>query len=607
MTSARHICCLLALLLHTQSAAGVAAPSFEQQLVEADGLRSIDAGRFAALLDELEARSKEAAPIQLQRLRYLRAYQTVVYRNQADQGAAEAEALFKEVADVDLRFRAGSLIANSYAITRNFKEGLRYLHQILPMRHRVQDKDIRHDGIDSAAALYNELGQYELGLMYAEETLFDKPNPRARCAAGFFRLQAQFHLGALPEGDESTQLGIKQCLDIGDKLGANFIRVVLARKHMGRGEHDAAIHLLENHLAEVEAVGYHRLLAEFHAVLAELKLAKGQAAAAQQHAQAIIDLQEVLPNSLSLVVANKVLYEVAERSGDPSSALVLYRRYAESERAHLSDVKARELAYEIVRHETLQKDQQIQLLDQQNQVLQLRQRVQQQYLQNMGLLAVLLGSLAAAAGYWAYGVKRMHLSLRRFAETDGLTGISNRHHFTQQSEHSLAGCASAGGPAALILFDLDHFKAINDTYGHETGDWVLKQVADTCRAFCRRIDHLGRIGGEEFAILLHGCDLQAATRLAGDCRVRLSRIDTRASGYAFAVTASFGVSATSLSGYRLSALMSHADLALYRAKREGRNRVTAYTRDDVPVSPRQALPTETPVAVEAVSSDAAHA
>ncbi len=77
------------------------------------------------------------------------------------------------------------------------------------------------------------------------------------------------------------------------------------------------------------------------------------------------------------------------------------------------------------------------------------------------------------------------------------------------------------------MFDLDHFKSINDNYGHVTGDWVLKHVAKTCSELCRRVDYFGRLGGEEFAILLRGCDLKAATRIADDCRMRIARIDSR--------------------------------------------------------------------------------
>jgi len=93
------------------------------------------------------------------------------------------------------------------------------------------------------------------------------------------------------------------------------------------------------------------------------------------------------------------------------------------------------------------------------------------------------------------------------------------------------------------------------------------------------VDHLGRLGGEEFAILLSGCDLSGAKRVAEDCRVRIASIDAQSSGHRFLVTASFGVTSSSLSGYDLAKLLSHADKALYRSKREGRNRVSVFDRD----------------------------
>ena len=95
----------------------------------------------------------------------------MLFGNDVTAGIARAQSLFHEAADPDLRFRAGSLVANSFAINRDFAEGLRFLEKTLPMRHDVEDQDIRHDGTNVAAALYNQLGQYTLAKTYAAETL----------------------------------------------------------------------------------------------------------------------------------------------------------------------------------------------------------------------------------------------------------------------------------------------------------------------------------------------------------------------------------------------------------------------------------------------------
>src|SRR5690606_15327969 len=182
---------------------------------------------------------------------------------------------------------------------------------------------------------------------------------------------------------------------------------------------------------------------------------------------------------------------------------------------------------------------------------------------------------------WGWRTKRVQMRLRRMAEVDMLTGISNRHHFSEMAHRVLAQCLRTGEPAALVMFDLDHFKQVNDRFGHAAGDWALKQVAQVCSALCRPVDVFGRLGGEEFAILLPGLGLREGRRLAEDARARLTAIDSSASGSRMNISASFGVTDTGLSGFGFNRLLSHADRALYRAKRGGRNQVCEYRVEKV--------------------------
>jgi diguanylate cyclase (GGDEF)-like protein len=128
----------------------------------------------------------------------------------------------------------------------------------------------------------------------------------------------------------------------------------------------------------------------------------------------------------------------------------------------------------------------------------------------------------------------------------------------------------------VILCDLDHFKAINDKYGHATGDHVLRQAVLACRTHLRASDLFGRFGGEEFCILLPGCSLADARQRCEQLRAAIATVATDSANPSPMVSASFGVAATSSSGYELRQLLAHADAALYRAKFAGRNCVILY-------------------------------
>ncbi|WP_313495849.1 sensor domain-containing diguanylate cyclase [Pseudoxanthomonas mexicana] len=577
---------LIALILVVGVGVGVgvgagAAHAFaplEKVIDQAEAIRSSDPKSFLRLLKQLEERSDEADAEQRERIEYLKAY-SLVFEGKIDQAVTSARALMASTKDIDTKFRAGVLVVNAYALNRQFTEGLRQLESSLSLVNDVRSRDVRHQGLGVAALMNLQIGQNRQALFYSERILSDKPDGRTACLARQVQLDAKHNLALLGADDSELTRGIEQCTREREPAAANFIRITLAKKWAEQGQRDRAITMLQKHLREVEATRYPHLIAEVKALLAELSLEKGDMGAAEAYAQGVLAQSGNLTSTLPLVKAYRTLYEVAQQRSEVEKALVYYQNFAEADKAYLNEVKARELAYQIVRQETLQKTQQINLLDQQNQVLQLQRKVDQQAAQNNRLIVMLLIVLVASIGYWAFKIKRVQLSLKKMAETDALTGICNRHHFTIRAERALAECARNGEQAALIMYDLDHFKNINDRFGHGTGDWALKEVAEASKGFCRRIDVLGRLGGEEFAILMYGCDLRAAARVAEDCRVRLAQIDTRETGHVFAITGSFGVTSSVQSGYSLARLLSHADRQLYRAKHLGRNRVCVYENE----------------------------
>jgi diguanylate cyclase (GGDEF)-like protein len=556
--------------------ASSAAVSFDALLKDAEAARSSNSDRFKADLAQLNAKRSTLTPGQQEHLLYLNAYDAA-FRGDFAGAIAGAQELVRTTHDVAMRFRAGALAVNIFAINGQYGQGLRQLDQTLSLIDQIHDPDMRQLGYVVAATLYNQVGQYELGQRYAELAM--PGTQRLLCFANFAKFDAMLHLDSLPSDDQPLVAAIQQCEGVSEHVMAGFQRVILARKWAAQGRRDQAIELLQAFLPQANVTQYSRLISEFSAELAELKLAAGDVDGAETNAKAAIQHGKGALGTPPMVSAYGTLSQVALHRNQPLVALSYYKQYSESRLAALEDVKARELAYHLVRQESLQKNQQIASLSRQNSLMQLQQQVDQQATRQSHLLMLFFALMATTISYWAYRTKRMQMSVKRMAESDALTGISNRHHFNLKAAQTLARCKVGGEPVSVLMFDLDYFKAINDKFGHSTGDWVLKRVAAVCVEMCREIDHFGRVGGEEFAILLRGYDLMAATRMAEECRWRLSRIDSSPSGHSFPISASFGVTSTIESGHDLGTLLSHADLMLYRAKREGRNRVRAYAPD----------------------------
>ena len=163
--------------------------------------------------------------------------------------------------------------------------------------------------------------------------------------------------------------------------------------------------------------------------------------------------------------------------------------------------------------------------------------------------------------------------LRRLLTQDHLTGAANRSHFLQRFEQALQLWKRNGQPLSLVLVDIDHFKSINDDYGHPAGDQVLRGVAQTCIANLRPGCLFSRLGGEEFAALLPNTTLPEALSIAERLRAAVADERTIASGREIGVTASFGCAAAATHAETTDELIKMADERLYEAKRTGRNRV----------------------------------
>jgi diguanylate cyclase (GGDEF)-like protein/PAS domain S-box-containing protein len=169
--------------------------------------------------------------------------------------------------------------------------------------------------------------------------------------------------------------------------------------------------------------------------------------------------------------------------------------------------------------------------------------------------------------------KQLEGELQRLATTDVLTQSSNRRHFFECAQHEFEQARLLGLPLAFLLLDIDDFKLVNDTYGHQEGDQVLQRIAESGRSPLRRGDVFGRIGGEEFAAVLPGCAPDMAKQIAERLQREIQRLSFHCNNQAFGITVSQGLTYLRDDDLGLEALYARADAAMYQAKRQGKNQI----------------------------------
>ncbi len=173
--------------------------------------------------------------------------------------------------------------------------------------------------------------------------------------------------------------------------------------------------------------------------------------------------------------------------------------------------------------------------------------------------------------------------LAEVSARDSLTGLYNRWYVLEKIESEINRCLRHGSPMGLLMLDLDHFKNVNDTYGHVAGDRVLQEVAQLLKDSCRVYDVPGRYGGEEFCLLLPETTLRTTPKVAERIRRRLETTEMEVTGASLVVTASIGIAGIDNESadpvLSPGMLIDRADRALYLAKNQGRNRIAMWDAD----------------------------
>ena len=584
---------MLLLALAAGAAHGAPRPDWSALLQQADTIKLKDPARFDAIMRQIGGHDGELSASDRQYFLFLRAWKGA-YDGHDTNAVSQLSALAANSPSVEIRFRAYAVLALVFTTERRYQTAYGYLAKGSSLLPGVSGGAARTEGLLAASELYSQVGQYDLALRAAQSVIDDNWSGQGLCTGGERKLYALYNSGRFAEFDAGASATIATCLKLGQPAYANELRVSLAGRYLARGSVDQALTLLTASYPEVRRMGYGRQIVSFDALLALAYQKKGDSSAAGRFASDAAE--RTIPGEYpqALIAAYQILYELAKQRGDARAALAYHEQYTIAKIGYLNDVSARQLAYEKTKQESTARKLEIQTLSRDNRVLELEHKLAAKQMEATRLYVVILTLIVLFIGLWAVWTKRSQLHFKSLSRVDGLTGISNRLHFIERAEAALAYASRSRQDVCLVLFDLDHFKSINDRFGHATGDFVLKRAAALCSDYLRRSDIFGRFGGEEFSVLLPGCRLEEAGGQAEQLRQTICGIQTEHRGAPVTVSASFGIACSAMSGYDLARLMAHADAALYRAKRAGRDCVMTY--DTAESGEVKALGPETPQA-----------
>ncbi|GAB2579840.1 hypothetical protein GCM10027066_22660 [Dyella jejuensis] len=505
----------------------------------------------------------------------------------ADKGDyAKAEpilyAIINHSGDLPFSVRAMAALIRDKFLNRDYVSAYALANTLMAELPKVDDPQARLEGMQEVILLLdqNAVGQHDLALDYARQMKALLPSAKGQCYGSALETQSMLYAGKLTSTSPAFQAAIDGCLAAGQSLQADALRLDLAYEMVDEGHADRAIALLHSIASEIQGTEYTPYLASLPVTLARAYLSLGDAPRARKFALDSIAITGPDSPLWTLQAAYEVLYQAEKKQGHDAAALAYYEKYAAQETAAMDNAKAIGLAYQTVRQQVLSEKMKAEALGKENKILQLRQDLASQAQKSSRLFNALL---LAVIAFFVLAMLWLWHSWRRFrwmARHDGLTRAYNREHFFVEARRTLRQLHKARVDACLVVLDLDHFKRVNDTHGHAAGDQVLRSAAMIVGRELRPNDLLGRLGGEEFGILIPGCSRDQGLEVANRIRNALATTPvTLDSQVTVVVSASLGLACAANSSYMLRLLLIDADAALYQAKENGRNQVVVDTSE----------------------------
>lgn len=524
-------------------------------------------------LEALESKFTES-----QRSHYLKLLSAFYgFRGLHKQQVETSEKALKWITDPEERASQLYLLADGYANLGRYDNALEAMNESIQFLPKLNNLVSKVDVLQSAVVLLESMGAYDEALDYSQRLakLPDDGTGLQDCLSSADEAELSFVTHDNSNFEIHAPHAISVCHDRGYQIVSLSIKALDAIYHLDVVKDSNALGNALLVLTELSKANdrseYGTRLAN---AIANRYLLMGQASIAAQYGERAVQL---VGSGGELQLRQKVcetMARILHAQGKLDQSLN-YANQSNSLWAELlEDQTKKGLAYERMKFRAQDQSVQLKFLEQINQLLVKERELQDRNKHILELLVFVTALLLAFVTVSLMRIWRQKNDFKTFSQIDGLTKISNRSHFIACAHDAFK---DARGSISIVVFDMDEFKLINDTFGHAAGDWVLKTVSATIASCLRAQDMFGRLGGEEFAICLPRTSEQEAAALAERCRTAIESIDSEVSGSKFSLSASFGIAVRPPGGSTgFEEVLAAADKALYQAKHMGRNRIMRY-------------------------------
>ena len=509
---------------------------------------------------------------------YLHRINLLAYQGRYKDQVALILSVLDQIEDPNVRANYLYNLSDGYTNLGEYEQALMRMNEGISLLPKVDSINAKMNTLQSAVSLFASLRAYDEALLYADRIYrlgADGVVSLNKCVGIVDKIEVNF----LSKNNLAARLlvpdALQNCEAVGNKIFVLLTKTLATIDLIDTGNDQRDIQngllLLKEFATKNESSDYVTQLEE---AIARAYLRKGNLVQAERFG--LMAYQNAQASHVFLIVekTNQTMGEIKKTQGQIGNALTYFEAGLALKNNVLDDQLHKNLAYQRAKFDIQDKTNQLAFSEQKNRTLQVEKILQLGKNKNLLLLIALSFILATILGAWLIRTLRQKNIFKISSQIDGLTQISNRAYFIESAKQALRNPINS---VSLVLIDMDHFKSINDTFGHSTGDWVLKTVCDAVKSQLRPTDLFGRLGGEEFAICLTNLSDSGVLALAQRCRAGVAAIDTTPSGTQFLISASFGIATLGVRGNTsFEDILAAADKALYLSKNGGRNLVSVF-------------------------------